>query len=114
MVKGALHSFTNVLSVDIESETYSNIGAYTDEHMISTMGAIRQVPINMTRKKTLAESLLILNDTNTEGLPTFFKNYLSTSLLYVFGGLQVRLHGRTSFNNIWLIDRSSSFGMTTE
>jgi hypothetical protein len=113
-LKGSLHSFINIANIDMIDETYLNIGAFTVEHLKEVLFEVKgETTLFLDKPEfVLANMAPDLNNFILLEEP-FFRQCLSNTLIYSFGQTKLRIAGKTTFDNVWLIDKYKEMEIST-
>ena len=96
------------------NETYLNIGAFTVEHLKEVLLEVKgETTLFLDKPEfVLANMAPDLNNFILLEEP-FFRQCLSNTLIYSFGQTKLRIAGKTTFDNVWLIDKYKEMEIST-
>lgn len=95
-----------MIAVDFSEELFVNIGAFTLEHLNRVLSEIKRESTTLILKGGLS----YLKETDLGEVVTnlpFFNDYLSCCLIHANSMAQLRILGKNTFDNVWLIDRKA-------
>jgi hypothetical protein len=110
-IPGSLIAFYNVFSVQLESETFSNIGAFTGEHF-AMYSPIALVPLWDIATSGIPTEKKFLDNYSNNREADYFDTMVGNSLITSSAGLSFAIKSST-FTNIWNLDTGALFASTS-
>ncbi len=104
ILKGCLFSLNSILAVDFVSNNMTNIAGFTLEDLRIIILKIKNERTTLELKEQFPFALTTNPSFNLRD-STFFTNYLSNTLITIHSMCSLRFLGRSTFQNIYMIDR---------